>query len=53
MLNEQPEAFNINNVIKDIEEESFEVEYDEIPGMSFDAIFTDVVVDIINDRGIK
>lgn len=53
MLNEQLEAFNIDNVIKDIKEESFEVEHDEIPGMLFDAAFTDTVVDIINERGIK
>ena len=53
MLNEQPRAFNINNVTKEIKEESFEVENDLIPGMSFDAVFADVAVDIINDRGIK
>lgn len=53
MLNEQPEDFNIDNVIKEIKEESFEVENDLIPGMSFDAVFADVTVDIINDRGIK
>lgn len=53
MLNEQYEDFNIDNVIKDIEEESFEIENDFAPGMSFEAVFTDVVIDIINDRGIK
>ena len=53
MLNDQPEAFNIDNVIKEIKEESFEIENDLIPGMSFEAVFTDVVVDIINDRGIE
>ena len=53
MLNEQPKAFNINNVTKEIKEESFEVENGSIPGMLFDAAFTDTVVDIINERGIK
>lgn len=53
MLNEQQEDFNIDNVIKEIKEESFEVENGLIPGMSFDAVFTNVVVDIINDKGIK
>ncbi len=53
MLNGEPVAFNIDNVIKRIKEESFEVENGLIPGMSFEAVFTDVVVDIINNRGIK
>lgn len=53
MLNEQSVAFDIGNVIEEIKEESFEVENDLIPGMSFDAVFADVAVDIINDRGIK
>lgn len=53
MINDQPVAFDVDNVIKEIKENSFEVEHDEIPGMSFNANFTDTVVDIINDRGIK
>lgn len=53
MLKDQSEAFNIGNVIKEIKDESFEVENDFAPGMSFEAVFTDAVVDIINNRGIE
>lgn len=53
MLNTEPVAFDADNVIEEIKENSFEVENDLIPGMSFDAAFTDTVVSIINERGIK
>ena len=52
MLNEESVSFNVDNVIEKIKEESFEVENSLVPGMSFEAVFTDVVVDIINNRGI-
>lgn len=38
MLNGESVAFNIDNVIKRIKEESFEVENGLIPGMSFEAV---------------
>lgn len=53
MLNDQLVAFDVDDVIEEIKENSFEVENGLIPGMSFDAVFADVAVDIINDRGIK
>ena len=53
MLNDQSVAFDVDNVIEEIKENSFEVENGSIPGMLFDAAFTDTVVDIINERGIK
>ena len=53
IINDQLVAFDVDNVIEEIKENSFEVENGLIPGMSFDAVFADVAVDIINDRGIK
>ena len=48
-----PTAFDINKIIKEIRDESFEVQVDAIPVTSFNGNFTDDVIDIINDRGIK
>ena len=45
-----PTAFDINNVIKEIRDESFEVQVDAIPGTSFNGILTDDVISIINEN---
>ena len=47
-----PTAFDIDNVIKEIRDESFEVQVDAIPYTSFNGILTDDVISIINE-GIK
>lgn len=45
-----PTAFDINNVIKEIRDESFEVQVDAIPDASFNGILTDDVISIINEN---
>lgn len=45
-----PTAFDINNVIKEIRDESFEVQVDAIQDTSFNGIITDDVISIINEN---
>lgn len=45
-----PTAFDINNVIKEIRDESFEVQVDAIKDTSFNGIITDDVISIINEN---